>query len=629
MSSQDAATPHDAKASADSSQPRKYCDIVMKGGITSGVVYPSAVYELSKTYQFKNVGGTSAGAIAAAATAAAQYGANHHQGEGFKGVDDLPGWLAADAPGGNGPNLLNLFQPQPATKPIFRILIAGIGKKRAKFFRIIFATIRSFPVAFILGLLPGLLLAFIAVRETTGLSLYLNLFSALLLIIVGLILSIGFAFYRKITRAIPQNYYGICSGFGVAGPGEAEALTPWLSKLVNRLAGKAENGPPLTFGELWGTRDPEAQRDINLQMLTTSLSHGRPYRLPFEKNIFYFDPTEFRKFFPEEVVAWMEQNPRKPEEADKYAPLRQLPAAADLPIVVATRLSLSFPVLLSAVPLYAIDFGRKNLADRKPEKCWFSDGGICSNFPVHFFDQTLPRWPTFAINLRPFHIDYPDEAVQMPDTNGSGIIEWWTRFSSPSGLSSLTGFFGAIKNTMQNWMDNTQTRLPGYRDRIAQISLNKNEGGLNLNMPPQLIKDLRGRGQQAAQELADRFTTTDPDTELSWDNHRWVRFRTTMSLLENMLDELSFALNNPLPDDRSYLELIERPKYDRKAKNTDGLPKSYPWQEPSQQAFVKEAVNELLELLAKWQALRMADRQKSFGGQVPKPGPELRIRPRI
>ena len=42
------------------------CDIVMKGGITSGVVYPLAAVELSTKYRFVNIGGTSAGAIAAA-----------------------------------------------------------------------------------------------------------------------------------------------------------------------------------------------------------------------------------------------------------------------------------------------------------------------------------------------------------------------------------------------------------------------------------------------------------------------------------------------------------------------------------------------------------------------------------
>jgi predicted acylesterase/phospholipase RssA len=43
----------------------------MKGGVTSGIVYPLAVCELAKEFRFVNIGGTSAGAIAAAVTAAA------------------------------------------------------------------------------------------------------------------------------------------------------------------------------------------------------------------------------------------------------------------------------------------------------------------------------------------------------------------------------------------------------------------------------------------------------------------------------------------------------------------------------------------------------------------------------
>lgn len=50
------------------------CDLVMKGGVTSGIVYPPVVRKLAKKYRFRNVGGTSAGAIAAAVTAAAEYG---------------------------------------------------------------------------------------------------------------------------------------------------------------------------------------------------------------------------------------------------------------------------------------------------------------------------------------------------------------------------------------------------------------------------------------------------------------------------------------------------------------------------------------------------------------------------
>jgi predicted acylesterase/phospholipase RssA len=47
-------------------QPENICDIVLKGGITSGVVYPLALVSLAEKYRFSQIGGTSAGAIAAA-----------------------------------------------------------------------------------------------------------------------------------------------------------------------------------------------------------------------------------------------------------------------------------------------------------------------------------------------------------------------------------------------------------------------------------------------------------------------------------------------------------------------------------------------------------------------------------
>jgi len=49
-------------------------DLTMEGGTTSGVVYPLAICELATDFRFRNVGGASAGAIAAALTAAAELG---------------------------------------------------------------------------------------------------------------------------------------------------------------------------------------------------------------------------------------------------------------------------------------------------------------------------------------------------------------------------------------------------------------------------------------------------------------------------------------------------------------------------------------------------------------------------
>jgi hypothetical protein len=36
------------------------CDLVMRGGITSGIVYPRAIAKLAETYNFRSIGRTSA-----------------------------------------------------------------------------------------------------------------------------------------------------------------------------------------------------------------------------------------------------------------------------------------------------------------------------------------------------------------------------------------------------------------------------------------------------------------------------------------------------------------------------------------------------------------------------------------
>src|SRR5947209_6745693 len=95
-------------------QKRTPCNLVMKGAIVSGVVYPSVIIHLKDYHDFRKIGGTSAGAIAAAAAAAAEYrrqkaigeGDVAHQDDGFKYMQDqLSSTLAQ--PG----FLLNLFQP--------------------------------------------------------------------------------------------------------------------------------------------------------------------------------------------------------------------------------------------------------------------------------------------------------------------------------------------------------------------------------------------------------------------------------------------------------------------------------------------------------------------------------------
>src|SRR5260370_6957316 len=101
-------------------QPEKICDIVLKGGITSGVVYPLALVSLAEKYRFSNIGGTSAGAMAAVAAAAAAYG-RHIENAGFDRLARIPDEL--------GPNLLSMVQPTPAPKPLFEIFAPPLKPK--------------------------------------------------------------------------------------------------------------------------------------------------------------------------------------------------------------------------------------------------------------------------------------------------------------------------------------------------------------------------------------------------------------------------------------------------------------------------------------------------------------------
>ena len=64
----------------------RYCDLVLTGGVTDGVIYPWAVLELARAYRFKNIGGTSVGAMAAAVTAAAEYARGKDLLSGFNEV---------------------------------------------------------------------------------------------------------------------------------------------------------------------------------------------------------------------------------------------------------------------------------------------------------------------------------------------------------------------------------------------------------------------------------------------------------------------------------------------------------------------------------------------------------------
>jgi predicted acylesterase/phospholipase RssA len=528
--------------------PKLECDLIMRGGITSGLVYPRAIAKLAEGYRFRSIGGTSAGAIAAALTAAATLGAKNGEDHFQTRLKNLPDQLAKDKDGKSV--LERLFQPQPGTRRLFRVFTASLGRRHwgsnlacvASALCVNYWLFAIFGAAF--ALLPLILLA--SASNLEGLWLWIP-FSVGLIAAVACAVIAGAArgawdiFYR-----LPENGYGLCRGSSNGKPDKAGVLplTDWLHQLLQEVAGKGDGDDPVTFGELWNTEDDKAERDIELVLMTTNITRGISQRLPFMEGSWgqlFFKKADFDALFPESVVNWMWNHSDELENKDIEVPddFSPLPKPAKLPILLGARMSLSFPFLISAVPLYAGNPFKKSTYGKIPlERCWFSDGGLTSNFPLHFFDVPLPLRPTFGINLHPAAVsmsedDEPSRLVYMPSRNASGIgfAARFNDFEREKG--SVVGFFGALFDTARNWGDTELMAMPGYRDRIVHVGLRPGEGGLNLKMPKKAIREVAERGERAGEMLTDRFgRNPSPNIELTWDNHRWIRYRSLMAGLE-------------------------------------------------------------------------------------------------
>lgn len=601
------------------------CDVIMKGGISAGIVYPRAVYHLSGRYKFRRIGGTSAGAIAAVAAAAAEYGRDV---DGFAKLEDLPTKLGMD--------MAALFQPSAPTRAVFHLLLDwlrpkwGPGKKLASSVRrVVAAAPATFIIALLLALFPGV----VAAVPAAGLpddgadwkALIIRI--AVWLLPVAFLIALAAAVVRIVLRtlkALPEQGFGICDGHtrepGIATP----PLTDWMYEQFQDLAGRDQSGVPLTFGDLWGTkavaafntlrgrdvvmprewREAAAQRRVDLEVITTNVTLGRPYLFPFRERIFFFCEKRMRDYFPDSVVDHMVDNSRLAmDEQDTVngrptvIPMRctchdnrvrSLPEPQDLPVVLAARISLSFPILLSALPLFCVDFAR-GPGKRRLIETWFSDGGISSNFPMHLFDSPLPSRPTFGFNLGPAHADY-EGLVWAPREQGrSG------RLPRSQEITSVPSFLRAILGSMQNWGDNTRITMPGFRDRVAVIRQKPGEGGMNLAMEAEVIRDLANRGADAA-ALFDGFNL---------DLHKWVRYRVSMAATDDLLATLSSSYRDGFGD---YLDRYR--------------PEANHFGAHAGDEAATEAVLAAARVLAK-------EGYPHTGRTVPRPVPEFRTSPRL
>jgi len=625
------------------------CDLVMKGGITSGLVYPKAVVRFARDYQVRNVGGTSVGAIAAALTAAAEYQRQAQPDPADAWSDELDAALSRDLatddddvtatalstttgfaglytiPNDIGDDLPGKFQPEPKTASLFHYLMRLMtyeskpGKAIAAIFLglwvqrivavilgvLVFGSIRLLdPTAegrvslvigavvviaaiviartiaptrrvpiwavFALGTLGALIVArfawiwltgdsigdlarvgdTIAMDDTAGdeLSAWQSVIVDLVPFMVLFWMAGAVAWVVWCFRTIlPKTFYGMCTGLG-----DDNALTNWLHRRLNGVAGLPA-GEVLTFGHLErdGIAEPEATRSkkqVHLVVIATDIRRGVPLDLPRAlPGSYLFKRDELERFFPMEVIEALVDG-STPDARERY----EFPAVEKIPVLVAARMSMSFPILFCAVPVYYRDSGGEI------RKTWLSDGGIVSNFPSNKFDRALPPWPTFGLDLVDVGKELePGSPVEDQNMRRWLIPNWPYRMSSEDSnperlptkkLDSVAGFLMSAVNAARGWMDNSQKRLPGFAERIVAIKIYKGEGGLNLTMDAKSVQSLARRGLVGADQLIHQWLPDAPESQ--WRYHRWVRLRTLMRELEEIGREWKAwyeADANPLP----------------------------------------------------------------------------------
>jgi predicted acylesterase/phospholipase RssA len=535
--------------------------MVMKGGITSGVVYPQAILRLAQKYRFRALGGGSVGALVAALTAAAELARGDR---GFERLDKKRDELGSDG------FLTSRFQAPEQTRPALEVFLAILdarnetarGESRFGSYanHLGSVLIREYSRVLVAGFLVGAIVGIVFLSLlATGLNSPLSgaeLGSYMILFgfVVGLLAAACGAiakFVHIMWRRVPENRFGLCRGSGAPGDAEQPLLTDWITQAINYVAGIAVDGRPLTFADL--KPDKDTTRHIELKIMTTNLNQTTPYIFPRDPNTFLFRKDEMAEFFPANVVKYMVDN-ATPTKVGLPEGFHVFPEADKLPIVVPVRMAISFPILLSAVPVWTIkraawDAGDTNqpVSITETQLCrnLFSDGGICSNFPIHFFDAWLPKRPTFGIDLASIPDENDDlilDDISSPGPSGDlALSEVWLPRADQrdnilsSRVDNLPQFAMAIFHSAQNFRDTMQSQLPSYQERIVHVPLNRQEGGLNLNMPPHLIEGMQDKGLKAGEMLCgERF---------SFERHQWVRLRVLMGLLEKNLSEMKESLN--------------------------------------------------------------------------------------
>ena len=173
------------------------------------------------------------------------------------------------------------------------------------------------------------------------------------------------------------------------------------------------------------------------------------------------------------------------------------------------RASMSIPYFFSPLQIDNIPQGpdaQKNWVDTVsftgalPQKCFFVDGGILSNFPIDVFHKqnTIPRMPTFGIRLG----------------DNRNIA---------NNITNPTNLFGAMFNSSRHLHDyDFLLKNPDYSLLIEKIDIG-NHDWLNFGITDEAKLDLFKRGAIAAERFLRQF---------DWLKYKQIREQLITSIVE-------------------------------------------------------------------------------------------------
>ncbi len=187
------------------------------------MVYPPAIREIAKHYHFKSIGGSSAGAIAAVITAAAEYRRRKGDGDaGFAVLETLPGEVGE-----------SVERSEPAPAPVsappelqaaFAVLVAALNREER------FHEVGRDPFALLTNYRDRYFCLPLRSRSRVlGSTHRWRWLSSVILAATFVGLSVAW----DVVVNVVKNDYGRCKGMTTAGQRNS-ALTPWLHDKIQR-----------------------------------------------------------------------------------------------------------------------------------------------------------------------------------------------------------------------------------------------------------------------------------------------------------------------------------------------------------------------------------------------------------